>query len=286
MNRVPFNALACPLEGTKLEPDVKGKSAYCDKKHCFDFDRYGTLNLLPVQFKKSKEPGDSKEMVEARQRFLNQGFYKAISDTVNALVEEYIVTHPDNDAFAILDAACGEGYYASELVGHMPSLRDDRAFSIAGIDISKEAIIAAARRDRSLLWCVGTNAHLPVLNQSVDILLSMFGFPVWREFNRVLKKSGVIIDVSVGPDHLIELRRVLYDDIKEPNAAPPVPQGMNLVTERRLTTALPPINAGYLEDLLIMTPHGYRATAARKEQALETDFDALTLDVFFRVFAC
>lgn len=283
MNRIPFNALACPLEGTKL--DVEGKSVFCTKKHCFDFDRYGTLNLLPVQFKKSKEPGDSKEMVEARQRFLNAGFYKAISDKINTLVEEYVAEHPDSESFSFLDAACGEGYYASELVGHMPSIRDDRHYAVAGIDISKEAIIAAAKRDRDLLWCVGTNAHLPVLDKSVDIVLSMFGFPVWREFKRVLVKKGIIIDVSVGPDHLIELRKVLYDDIKEPSTAVAIPAGMNLLKEERLTTTLPPINSGYLEDLLIMTPYGYRATAARKEQALETSFDTMTLDVFFRIYS-
>ncbi len=282
MNRIPFNALACPLEGTKL--DIEGKSVLCTKKHCFDFDRYGTLNLLPVQFKKSKEPGDSKEMVEARQRFLNAGFYQAISDKLNALVEEHVVTHSDCENFSFLDAGCGEGYYAAELVMHMPSIRDDRSYAIAGMDISKEAIIAAAKRDRDLLWCVATNAHLPVLNNSIDVVLSLFGFPVWREFKRVLTKSGIIIDVTVGPDHLIELRRALYDDVKEPTAQPAAPMGMTRIKQERLTTSLPNINSGYLNDLLIMTPHGYRATEARKEAALETDFDTMTLDVYVSVY--
>lgn len=84
---------------------------------------------------------------------------------------------------------------------------------------------------------------------------------------------------------MIELRKVLYDDIKEPSTAVAIPAGMNLLKEERLTTTLPPINSGYLEDLLIMTPHGYRATAARKEQALETSFDTMTLDVFFRIYS-
>ncbi len=40
------------------------------------------MNLLPVQNKRSLDPGDSKEMVAARRRFLEAGHYQPIADAV------------------------------------------------------------------------------------------------------------------------------------------------------------------------------------------------------------
>lgn len=42
--------------------------------------------MLPVQNKRSRDPGDSKEMVAARRRFLNAGFYQPIAAAVGRTV--------------------------------------------------------------------------------------------------------------------------------------------------------------------------------------------------------
>ncbi|MBE0772565.1 SAM-dependent methyltransferase, partial [Escherichia coli] len=47
----------------------------CPAGHRFDRARQGYLNLLPVQHKKSLDPGDNAAMVEARRQFLGAGHY-------------------------------------------------------------------------------------------------------------------------------------------------------------------------------------------------------------------
>ena len=60
----PFPSLACPLDGAPLQGD--GASWRCAAGHSFDIAAQGYTHLLPVQQKRSRDPGDSKEMVAAR----------------------------------------------------------------------------------------------------------------------------------------------------------------------------------------------------------------------------
>lgn len=80
MSVSPFTALACPLDGAPLQR--QGGSLRCADGHCFDLAAQGYVNLLPVQNKRSLDPGDSKEMVAARRRFLEAGHYQPIADAV------------------------------------------------------------------------------------------------------------------------------------------------------------------------------------------------------------
>src|SRR5690606_28202699 len=100
----PFNAFACPLDGSVLQQS--GRSWQCKAGHCFDIARQGYVHLLPVQKKRSKDPGDNKEMVAARQRFLNAGFYQPIAEALSFAV------FPEGfsqSSISCLDAGCGEG---------------------------------------------------------------------------------------------------------------------------------------------------------------------------------
>ena len=47
----------------------------------------GYLNLLPVQHKHSKEPGDSKQMMLARRLFLEAGFYEPMAKAVAMMID-------------------------------------------------------------------------------------------------------------------------------------------------------------------------------------------------------
>jgi 23S rRNA (guanine745-N1)-methyltransferase len=58
------------------------------------------------------------------------------------------------------------------------------------------------------------NSLLPVLSGTLDRVLCMFGFPVYAEFARVLKPRGLLVQVDAGPDHLRELREIIYPSLK------------------------------------------------------------------------
>ena len=64
----------------------------------------GYVNLLPVQHKRSRDPGDSAEMMQARRAFLDAGHYQPLRDAIVAQLRERL----DDKATAVLDIGCGE----------------------------------------------------------------------------------------------------------------------------------------------------------------------------------
>jgi len=110
VNITSFESLACPLDGNPLQR--VDKAWRCPQGHSFDIARQGYVHLLPVQKKRSKDPGDSKTMVAARQRFLEAGYYRPIADAVSAAILNDAATGSE---LSCLDAGCGEGYYLRQL---------------------------------------------------------------------------------------------------------------------------------------------------------------------------
>jgi SAM-dependent methyltransferase len=92
--------------------------------------------------------------------------------------------------------------------------RIEQTLALLGLDISKWAVLSAAKQDKRPSWVVGSNAKLPVLSGTLDRVLCMFGFPVYAEFARVLKQGGRLVQVDAGPDHLRELREIIYPSLK------------------------------------------------------------------------
>jgi len=268
----PFQALACPLDGGPLRR--QGTSWRCDAGHCFDTAAQGYTNLLPVQQKRSRDPGDSKEMVSARRRYLNAGFYQPIAALVSRAV---LANLPTGRAAACLDAGCGEGYYLRELAA---AAGDGQHLALLGLDISKWAVLAAAKQDRRPNWVVGSNAKLPVLPATLDRVLCMFGFPVYAEFARVLMPGGELLQVDAGPDHLRELREIIYPTLKPERAAEPLsPAGFSVQPGDSLRYTVALEGAEQIGDLLTMTPHLYRASAEGREKAAALTALSLTVDV-------
>ena len=275
MNIIPFQALACPLDGAPLRRD--GATWRCAAGHSFDIASQGYINLLPVQQKRSRDPGDSKEMVAARRRFLNAGFYQPIAAAVSraALAD----LRPGATA-SCLDAGSGEGYYLRQLAAAATESR--QSLAVLGLDISKWAVLSAAKQDKRPSWVVGSNANLPVLPGSLDRVLCMFGFPVYAEFARVLKPAGLLLQVDAGPDHLRELREIIYPALKpERSAEPRPPAGFVSLSTESIGYSADIVGAEQIADLLAMTPHLYRATAEGRARA--TALTALTVTVDVRL---
>ena len=274
----PFQALACPLDGAALQRH--GATWRCAAGHSFDIASQGYANLLPVQYKRSKDPGDSKEMIAARRRYLESGVYRPIAAaTAQAALADLA---PDAPA-ACLDAGCGEGYYLRELAAAAPP---GLTLEILGLDISKWAVQAAARQEKRATWVVGTNARLPVRSASLDRLLCLFGFPVHAEFARVLRPGGRIVQVDAGPDHLRELREIIYPRLKDdPRRAFAPPAGFALLSEDTLRYPARLTSRAQIADLLTMTPHLYRATAEGRARAAALDGLDITVDVRIALLA-
>lgn len=90
---------SCPLCHAPLER--RDNSFICPQRHQFDLAKEGYVNLLPVQFKRSRDPGDSAEMMQARRAFLDAGHYQPLRDAICA----YLHTFAPTD---LLDIGCGK----------------------------------------------------------------------------------------------------------------------------------------------------------------------------------
>lgn len=283
MNSTPFQALACPLDGEPLH--LAGSAWRCAAGHSFDVAKQGYVNLLPVQQKRSTDPGDSKPMVAARQRFLEAGYYQPIAQAVsNHLLSRAEVRSASS--FGCLDAGCGEGYYLREL---SRAASNSRPLSLVGLDISKWAVLSAAKQDdkKSPLcsWVVGSNAHLPVQTATLDGVLCMFGFPVHQEFSRVLKPGGLLVQVDAGAGHLRELREVIYSTLKpDATSEREVPEGFTQLFTESLSYQIALEGQESIGDLLAMTPHLYRASQEGRARAAALDALTLTVDARLMIY--
>lgn len=192
----------CPVCGAPLEQ--VGGALRCGKGHSFDTAREGYTHLLPPNRKHSAAPGDDKGMAAARRAFLQRGYYAPLRDALCDLAVRYTGSAP-----AVLDAGCGEGYYTGGIYRALQAAgKQPRA---AGIDISKFILRYAAKAEKDIEFAVASSYHLPVADESVDLLINCFSPLALEEFSRVLRPGGAFFYVVPGAMHLWEMKQVLYD---------------------------------------------------------------------------
>ena len=285
----------CPICQSPLQPAAD--SWRCDgslhpkqTSHPFDVARQGYVNLLPVQQKKSKEPGDSQQSILARQRFLTAGYYQPLKELICdqialLLGQNKTSTAYDNTKINWLDIGCGEGYYTQAMANQ------EIIDNLIAADISKPALVALAKASKVIgsLWYqqehnkkTGTNktavyplvtsaAHLPLRAGSMNGISSIFS-PILPEiFANMLRDEGYLIIAKPDVGHLMSLREALFDNVKEHDSdkfLPTLAPYFTLVATHQVTRALS-LPADALADLLTMTPYAYRARAENRQTLLE-----------------
>lgn len=107
------------------------------------------------------------------------------------------------------------------------------------------------------------------------------------EFARVLKRSGWLLAVRPGPDHLIELRRLLYAKLRPPGARRFTGKlgFFQLLEERRLTFPVIPETPDQAARLLAMTPYAWTAEPTTREAVLGLAGGSVTADFLVTVHA-
>ena len=269
--------LICPICQAPLASADNGLA--CANRHSFDRARQGYYNLLPVQHKNSRDPGDNQAMVEARRRFLDGGHYAPLARRLAELAAE-------RGPRSWLDIGCGEGYYTAQLAEQLPEA-DGYA-----LDISREAVKRAAARGRSrslrdaalptsmsvaaLTWLVASMARVPLSDASCDLLASVFSPLDWQEALRLLRPGGGLLRMGPTRAHLMELRQKLYDEVRDYDDQKHlelIPPGMHLAHSETLSFPLLLADAQARADLLAMTPHGWRASAERRAAVIAEPFE-------------
>lgn len=264
----------CSKKMTKIE-----RKYICEGNHNFDVSKYGHVNLLLSNQKNSKIPGDNKEMVLSRKNYLEKGYYEGISNGVNKIVEDNLKTQD----IKILDIGCGEGYYTNRLKEKLDELNVKN--EIVGIDISKEAIISAAKSHKNIEWIVASASSLLIEDESLDFIICMFAKIIPEEKMRTLKKGGKLIVVSTGENHLLQLKEVVYDSVRKEFYSP--------VEDLKIFKHLETVNVKYeteileresIENLFNMTPYRWRSPQKGVERLFALDSLKTTVEVNIDIF--
>jgi 23S rRNA (guanine745-N1)-methyltransferase len=258
-----------------------GSSLRCERSHSFDRAKEGYFHLLPAGHGRSKLQGDTREMIEARRRFLGNGHYEPLSRTINTFAQQRLAArNPGGTELIAVEAGCGEGYYIGMLARELAPSPADPIACFFGVDLSKEALRRAARAHAQVRFLVNDVHHrMCFADGSVDLLLNVFAPRNPAEFERIVATRGWLLIVIPRGDHLHELRTRLpligIDPQKWERTVDPL-KGFELETHERLEYGRT-LAADQVVDLLRMTPnywHIDEATLARV-----SDWDSLQVTV-------
>jgi len=195
--------LSCPVRGCHEQLFRADRSFACPRGHSHDIARSGYVNLLRPQDRRSLHAGDSGAAVESRAALIAAGVGRATIDAVVASAESVIGDRRDG---VVVELGSGSG----ETLGLLCA---GRITCGIGIDLSTHAAGYAARRFPSVTWVVANaDRRLPLLDQSVDVVLSVHARRNPPECRRVLKPDGRLLVAIPGARDLIELRETVQGD--------------------------------------------------------------------------
>jgi len=226
---------------------------YCAGGHSYDLAKSGYVNLFPAHQRKSALPGDDAQMVRARRRFLDGEHYNPLRielcKTVSACIE--------SSSMAVVDLGCGEGYFTDAL--------SSIAASVYGIDVSKAAIRAAAKRYGSLNLAVASTARLPLQDESFGVATVVLA-PFPQTVFNMLSPGGFLIRITPGRLHLQEVKKLIYRESRQHERAPKEISGSCHMQEQAVTFDMT-LDRSSLSDLISMTPMLYRTNNEQRSPA-------------------
>jgi len=180
-----------------------------------------------------------------------------------------------------LDIGCGEGYYTGAIA---QTKGIDR---LIAADISKAAVLEVAKASKAAkrLWLeadklddgkatiypiVTSAAHLPLSNNSLMGISSVFSPILPTAFNDVLQQGGYVVIAKPDISHLASVREALFDEVREHNSdkfLTELAPFFDLLETHKVSTELS-LSEQALADLLTMTPYAYRAQPDKRRALL------------------
>lgn len=269
-----INSLRCPHCKQSLSLVEKGcASLVCEgpKKHCFDISSSGYVNFAsPSQ----SGGGDSAEAVKAREEFLSLGLYSPLREAV------YRMAIKHGGTGLLVDAGCGEGYY---------SQRMSESFCVFGADISKSAVNTAskrAKRERAqgVFYSVASVFELPVKDGAASVVTNIFAPCAESEYDRILANDGALIVVYAGEDHLLGLKKAMYDTVHKNSERADMPARMELVEEQRVCFDISLEGADNIKRLFAMTPYYWRTSDADAQKLYSLERVDTEVDFIIAVY--
>jgi len=191
----------------------------CANGHRFDTNRRGFASLIVGS---RKLIGDSPAMLDARDTFLERGWYAELRAALGALVAA-------ESPGRVIDVGCGTGYYLRGVLEHStaaggstsatgsPDIPDtgqpsQPRVSALAMDLSAAAVARTVRAGlaspdavtRGLVADVWS--PLPIRDGAANVVINVFAPRNPAEFHRILAPGALLAVVVPHPSHLQELR--------------------------------------------------------------------------------
>lgn len=310
----PEGVFVCPVCRSVLR--IEGRSLRCASGHTYDMARSGYVNLLPPGRKSNARSGDPDSMVRARREFLSGGYYDRYVREAASLAAPFF------GGGVMLDAACGEGHHTLILAESLrPALAvgidaskkaADAAAKAAnasskaakGSSTAANSLSAVSEADtgadflhssdslKQSAWCTsrtgfafaaGNIFDMPVASASCGLVTVLFAPIPFDEARRVLDVGGVLLTAGAGAEHLIELRRLIYDEVRIKNSAVTKPDGFCEVRSENISYKLE-LDPSSLLALFEMTPFCFRAGAAARDRIASSGGMSVTVSVDCKLY--
>jgi 23S rRNA (guanine745-N1)-methyltransferase len=197
MHAALVGQLVCPVCGEGL--DLLDRTLRCPRGHSFDRARQGYVDLSGGRV---THPGDSADMVAARDAVASAGHLDAISAAVTATVTGLLgaAHRPYPGRGLIVEVGAGTGHYLAGALDAGPEL-----IGLA-VDVSKPALRRAGRAHPRMAAIRADIWHgVPLATGAADVVLDVFAPRSGAEFARMLKPDGALVVVTAEPGHLAEL---------------------------------------------------------------------------------
>ncbi|MCY7294887.1 methyltransferase domain-containing protein [Alteromonas sp. a30] len=252
----------CPACRARLHQDDAGFR--CENGHSYDKAKEGYVNLLLAHQKRSKEPGDNKQMINARRAFLEGGFYQPLAHRLAHIIHEHSADGAPLDLF---DAGCGEGYYLDVIKQSLVAQGHEVASS--GCDIAKVAIQKAAKKYKTSAFCVASTYALPLADESTNALVQVFAPSSETEVHRVLQANGLWLQVNPASNHLHQLKAMIYDAAQDHQKHQQEIDGFSVLLDEELNFDISLPDPQSTLNLLMMTPFYWSASEAQLAEIQE-----------------
>jgi len=240
-----YDILSCPKCSEALHVEVK--SLKCLNGHTYDVSKKGTCNFVLGY----GEENYNLNMLEARERVIKEGLFDGIIDEVATSIYRDLKEKVNEGPVNILDAGCGDGSHI-EMIGKI--LKDKGVdVQLFAVDISKDGINIAGRKDNEALYFVADLSHLPFKEKSMDVIINILSPVNYKDFKRVLKEDGRVYKVIPDTRYLVELRELYgLNEYHNDEIVSHLRENAKVYADDKI---LYHVNVEkYLDDLLLMTP--------------------------------
>lgn len=266
------SVFTCPVCHDNLYID--GKAYKCKNNHLYDISKFGYVNLLMSNKSSESHHGDDKNMVNARTKFLELGYYEKLRDLVCSLSLKYSKNNSN-----ICDIGCGEGYYTSKIYETLKT--NNILYHFSGIDISKDALSKASKRYKEIEFAVASAYKLPYSDKSQDLIINMFAPFSVDEYNRIAKDDSYMIRVFPDEKHLYDLKKAIYNNPYKNEIDSIDFNGFELIEDKNISYTIFLKDNEEITSLFYMTPYSYKTS--REDIEKLSKLDSLNTIVDFRI---